>query len=409
MVRSGLNIKRHCYHEFWTKIIELLDRQVTEIINQIYLYKTMKNRIEIVCKFYYTHALFFNSFIFFWALFAMTNSGADSSEGVFHYQVAVQIIKHRQLGFDTLQTGVFQIAPNGRFYAGHEIGNTLFMLPTAFINVLLENILSKFISLEKIELIQKFILSFQSGVYSALTATTFLAILQTRFSQSKILSFLATLCLAFTTYFWTYSRNLFDGVVCTTLLTLSFLLILNYREKNNWWYLFGCYICLGFALITRISMILGILVSFSYLISIYRSNLAIKIREISLGLITFLPFVLWQCWYNHLRTGIFYKSPVQTAIYAQNNALDGNLFVGITGLIISPGKSLFIYAPLCILSIFLFKKFYREHQKEAIYVAALTVLWFLLHARLRSWYGAWGWGPTSFYHYPTNYISTICC
>ncbi|WP_066382011.1 glycosyltransferase family 39 protein [Anabaena sp. CA = ATCC 33047] len=355
----------------------------------------MKNILGNFCKTYCQYAIFCNVFIFFWALFALTNNGSDNSEGLFHYQVAVQIIKHRQLGFDVMQTGIFQIAPNGRIYAGHEIGNTLFMLPTALINVMLEKIFSNFVSIEKIEMIQKFILSFQSGAYSALTATTFFAILHTRFSQARIPSFLATLCLVLTTYFWTYSRNLFDGVLCTTLLTLSFFLILSYRQRNNWWYLFGCFICLGFALITRISMILAILVSFAYLIN-NRATLTIKIREISWGLVTLLPFVAWQCWYNSLRTGFFYKSPVQTAIYAHNNSLDGNIFIGILGLIISPGKSLFIYAPLVILSILLFKKFYKEHQQEAIYVASLTILWFLLHARLRSWYGAWGWGPRHF-------------
>lgn len=355
----------------------------------------MTNIFKYCHQLYSKHKIYFHLFIFFWALFALTNTGSDNSEGLFHYQVAYQIIKHGQLGFDTPQLGVFQIAPNGRTYAGHEIGNTLFMLPTALINVLLENLFSRFLSPEKIEMLQKFILSFQASVYSALTATTFFAILRTRFSQAKIPSFLATLSLALTTYFWTYSRILFDGVLCTTLLTLSFFLLLSYRQKNNWWYLFGCFICLGFALITRISMILAILVTFAYLLNYYKS-IATRFREIVLGLVTFIPFILWQCWYNYLRTGIFYKSPVQTAVYASNNALDGNIFVGIAGLLFSPGKSIFVYAPLLILSILLFKKFYREHQKEAIYIAALTVLWFLLHARLRSWYGAWGWGPRHF-------------
>lgn len=48
------------------------------------------------------------------------------------------------------------------------------------------------------------------------------------------------------------------------------------------------------------------------------------------------------------------------------------------------------------MSVILFKKFYQEHKKEAIYVLTLTLLWFLLHAKLRSWYGAWGWGPRHF-------------
>ncbi|MEH1780015.1 MAG: hypothetical protein V7L26_13015 [Nostoc sp.] len=352
----------------------------------------MRNYFKIHSK----YEIYFHTLIFFLALFALSNCGFDTSEGRYHYQVAVQIIKHGQLGFDTLPNGVFQVAPNGRFYAGHEIGNTLFMLPTAFINVGLENILSRFISQENIAKAQQFILSFQAGIYSSLTATIFFAILRLGFLKATIPSFLATLYLALTTYFWTYSRNLFDGVLCTTLLTTSFFLILIYRQRNNLWYLFGCFFCLGFGFITRVSMILAILVSFAYLVSLYRSSIAIRIREISLAIFTLIPFFVWQSWYNYLRTGIFYKSPVQTAVYAGSNSLDGNIFVGLTGLLFSPGKSLFIYAPLLILSVILFKKFYREHQKEAIYVVALAVLWFLLHARLRNWYGASGWGPRYF-------------
>jgi hypothetical protein len=358
----------------------------------------MKKTIKLCYQIYCKHQIYFNVFIFFWALFALSNSGFDNSEGVFHYQVAAQIVKHGQLGFDNLPSGVFQFAPNGKAYASHEIGNTIFMVPTAFINVMLENILSKFINLDKIVLLQNFILSFQSGVYSAITAATFFAILHARFSIAKIPSFLATLCLTLTTYFWAYSRNLFDGVLCATLLTLSFFLLLTYRQKNKLGYLFGCFTCLGFAFITRISMILAILVTCTYLLIAYRSKLATRIQGFFLAGLTLLPFVIWQCWYNYLRTGIFYQSPVQTAAYAENNALDGNILIGIAGILISPGKSILIYAPLLIMSAFLFKKFYQEHQQEAIYIGALTVLWLVVHSRLRSWYGAWGWGPR---HYIT--------
>jgi len=116
----------------------------------------MKKLIQVCRQIYCEHQIHFNVFIFFWALFALSNSGVDSSEGVFHYEVAVQIVKHGQLGFDKLPSGVFQLAPNGKAYAAHEIGNTFFILPTALINVMLENILSRFVSLDKIVLLQNF-------------------------------------------------------------------------------------------------------------------------------------------------------------------------------------------------------------------------------------------------------------
>ncbi|MCP6760255.1 MAG: glycosyltransferase family 39 protein [Fischerella sp. CENA71] len=354
----------------------------------------MKNIIKFWHSIEPNHKKYFSVFLFFWALFALTNNGWDSSEGRYAYLVAEQIVKHGHLGFDVQPIpGVFVEAPNGRIYAAHEIGNALFLIPTAFFNLVIENILSNFISDKKfITIIQQFIVSFQGGVYSALTATTFFGILRVGFSLQVITSFLATLCLALTTYFWTYSRELYDTVLSTTFLTLSFLFLLNYKQSNKWWHLVTSFIFLGLGFITRISMILAIVTSFFYLILITKSVTKLT-RRISIGLFTLLPFVLWQFWYNNLRTGIFYVSPVQTEKYISTNSLDGNLIIGLAGLLLSPGKSIFIYAPLLILSVFLFYKFYREQKKEAMYVLVLTVLWFLLHARLRNWYGAWGWGP----------------
>ncbi|PAX45867.1 glycosyltransferase family 39 protein [Brunnivagina elsteri] len=346
-----------------------------------------------IINLYKQYSLYVSVFIFFWAIFALTNSGVDSSEGLFHYEVAVQIIKHGQLGFATQPEGIFQIAPNGRFYAGHEIGNTLFMLPTAFVNVMLENVASRFVSLETIEKAQQFILSFQAGIYSSITATLFFALLKVGFNQTVRLSFIATILLALTTFFWTYSRNLFDGVICTTLLISSFFSLVRYRQTKNSVFIISCFLALGFAFITRVSMILGILAAFTYLLIYRKASIVNKLSEFILAGITLIPFIIWQLWYNFLRTGIFYKSPVQTSVYAGNNALDGNIFIGLSGLLLSPGKSIFIYAPLLLISIVLFRRFYRQYPKEGIYIAALTIIWFLLHARLRSWYGAVGWGP----------------
>lgn len=339
-------------------------------------------------------------FLLFIAIYALTNQGFLVGEGGYHYRVAWQIINHGQLGFDQRIPGVFGLAPNGRYYAGHEIGNSLFMLPTAFFNSLLGDILSGHVSEGLLRQLTPFILSFQFGVYCAITVTAFFAILRAGFGLSLRLSFLSTLALGLTTFIWAYARNSYDGVLCCTLLTLSFLGLMLYKhhrhEVGAYGYLLGAFLCLGFAFITRISMVLPIWASLLYVGLIHRDRISLIVQRVGLAIAILIPFGVWQMWYNHLRTGMFSKSPVQTEQYANNNALDGNILVGLTGLLASPGKSLFIYAPLLILSVILARKFYREHRKEGIYLLVLTVMWFLLHARLRSWYGAWGWGPRHF-------------
>lgn len=87
---------------------------------------------------------------------------------------------------------------------------------------------------------------------------------------------------------------------------------------------------------------------------------------------------------------------MQTPQYAENNALDGDLWVGITGLLFSPGKSLFVYAPLLVLSVATFPKFWRKYRAEAVLVLFVAGGSLMLHAKMRSWYGSWGWGPRLF-------------
>jgi hypothetical protein len=338
-------------------------------------------------------SLYIFVFLFFVGCFFLTNSGVDTSEGVYHYRVAEQIIRHGQLGFDQNQVGIFTLAPNGRTYASHEIGNTLFLLPTASINVFLSHILSGRIKPELLAQVQGFITSFHAGVISATTATIFFALLNKHFIKDARKSFISTLALVGTTFFWTYSRNLFDGVLCSALLMSSFLCLLNFQSKGRKVWLVSCFTLLGFGLITRLSMIVPIVGTFVFLLL---SERGFQWRNILLSLSTLIPFFIWQGWYNFLRTGIFYKSPVQMPQYYGSNALDGDLVQGLIGLLFSPGKSIFIYAPLLIISVLASLKFSQKFSRESVYIAVISILWFALHAKLKSWYGAAGWGPRHF-------------
>ena len=287
-------------------------------------------------------------------------------------------------------------APRGWTYGAHEIGNTLFLLPTAWFNILLEPFLAGRISADLVARLQQFIVSFQASLYSAITATAFYGTLRSGFAQTPLQSLLATGTLAFTTFFWLYARNLYDGVLCATLLMLSFWLLVLYKRQPSTLKLVIIYMLLGFGIITRLSMLLPIVATSFYVALVHRRAPLRILRAAAIAALTLVPFALWQAWYNGLRTGLLHKSPVQMPVYAHNNGLDGNFWEGATGLLLSPGKSIFVYMPLLLLALLLLGKFYRDFPLEGIYILLLAVPWFLLHANLQSWYGAWGWGPRHF-------------
>jgi hypothetical protein len=169
-----------------------------------------------------------------------------------------------------------------------------------------------------------------------------------------------------------------------------------YRRSRDRIVLAVAFAFFGFGLITRLSMVLPLIAAVIYLVSLARVRPARLLQDAVVAALTLTPFVCWQLYYNHLRTGNPLMSPVQGPQYAANNALNGDVLAGLTGLLFSPGKSIFIYSPIALLSIIVMRRFFKNHSYEATFVAIVGILWLLLHARLQSWYGAWGWGPRHF-------------
>jgi len=70
------------------------------------------------------------------------------------------------------------------------------------------------------------------------------------------------------------------------------------------------------------------------------------------------------------------------------------LYVGLYGLLLSPGKSLLLFVPLTIVAPLGLVAFYRGGRKgEAVLFTAIIGIHLLLHAGWWSWYGGWSWGP----------------
>ncbi len=336
-------------------------------------------------------------FLFFFSLFCLTNCGVDMSEGRGHYGLALHILETGELGYAEAEIWNLTVAPNGRTYGSHEFGNTLMLLPLAAAERGVESRLSAMGKPpELIRRVREFGPPFQSSLYSALTATALYAILRRHFGRSRRWAFLGALAMATTTFCWTYSRMLFDNVLCGTLLTGSFLGLLDYRRDGRLRHVAAAFALLGLGVATRVSMVLPVAASAVYVLAAEGWSIARSWRAAAVAALALAPFLAWQLWYNHLRTGNPLVSPVQTAQYAANNGLDGPLLTGVMGLLFSPGKSVFVYAPLLVLSVARFPRFARSHRPEALYLAILAGAWLLLHAKLRSWWGAWGWGPRHF-------------
>jgi hypothetical protein len=102
-----------------------------------------------------------------------------------------------------------------------------------------------------------------------------------------------------------------------------------------------------------------------------------KMRDLLIGMVPFVILILAANW---LRFG----NPLADG-HGQDPAISLEPFRGgIPGLLLSPGKGLLYYAPLCILALF-----YQKDWK----LWTPFVLSLLFHGALHDWTGGTGWGP----------------
>ena len=66
---------------------------------------------------------------------------------------------------------------------------------------------------------------------------------------------------------------------------------------------------------------------------------------------------------------------------------------GIAGLLLSPGKSVFLYAPPLILAALLWPRFRRAQPALGAFLAAAWILALAFYGSWWAWGGGWCWGP----------------
>ena len=337
------------------------------------------------------------------SVFLLTSAGFDTSEGTYDYRIAHLILTQGALGFATPAEGMFEdggctyLAPNGRTYAYHEFGNALLLLPAAGVNIVLEKALTNHFDQRRIGFVTGFTACLMPVIYCALTIALFYAMLRICFYKSIATALAASMALAFCTFVWTYSRNLYDGVLCMCILTGATLTLLQFRRTMKLRFFLIAIALSGLGVITRLTMVLVLPAFLVYLTMVLWNDRKRLIRLVLMGIAVLIPFAAWQTYYNHLRTGHWLIAPVMSDQYASTSGLTGDPVSGMIGLLFMPGKSIFLFIPLALLSIVCFRRFMASYPIEATLVALLSGMWLLIHAKLATdWYGAWGWGPRHF-------------
>ncbi|MBK9942076.1 MAG: hypothetical protein IPP13_10705 [Kouleothrix sp.] len=99
------------------------------------------------------------------------------------------------------------------------------------------------------------------------------------------------------------------------------------------------------------------------------------------------PFALMLAGYNWVR----FRTPLERG-YA-GESFSGNLLEGLYGLLLSPGKSVFLYVPLLLALPWAIGPFARRFRPAAALIGLLVAITLVQSALWWIWWAGWGWGP----------------
>jgi hypothetical protein len=356
-------------------------------------------------------------FLFFLVLYLATTAGhIYTIDGYLNYAVTKSIGSYHKLSMPRSMMTVE--GRGGRYYSKLGIGQSLADLPMYYLGGLVETLApgekvfkaysdyvyiplrteegTRLVKSEPQTLVRiseldggwVFFTTLTNAFVCAAACLVFFLLLAS-FGVTPRRSFLGALVLGFATPLWVYSRDLFGDPLFTLSLLGAFYLIarpdaaLTRRRAA----LAGLFSSLG--ILTR--------VSFAPLAAIFAVYVIVSLRRRGCGagaaasyVAASLPGLIAVAVLNRVRFESVFMSGYHTAF---DKGFSVPLFTGLAYNLVSPYRSIFLYAPPVLLFFIGAAYFAAKRKGRLALIAAVVAFMFILYSRWWAWHGGWCWGP----------------
>lgn len=221
---------------------------------------------------------------------------------------------------------------------------------------------------------------------TALTAV-FLFLLAIELGYGARIAVLVALLFGLTTPAWVYSKALFREPWAALGLAAALFFVIRFRRRRVVWDLVLGLLSLAVAVTTRVSTAVVLPFFLVYVGAVIR-NSTTGHRALSWPPKLALLLLLSALTAIGLWLAIDAYHPLATRLFQAFTDLQP-----LAGILISPGRGLFIYAPLLLLAVASLGLFYRQHPGETLVISGSVAAYILILVAWPKWWGGWGWGP----------------
>ncbi len=185
---------------------------------------------------------------------------------------------------------------------------------------------------------------------------------------------------------WPYARYLFSEPLSALLGTAALSAATRLRGGHSRWAAPASGLACGLALLVHALNALMVLIFGGWWAwQAWRRRSGRPLLAFGLGVLPFLLVLGWLNWqrYGHpLNAG--YVAPEERFVWAYSRSLPG--------MLVSPGKGLFWFAPLVLPALVAWPALWHARKELAVLVAAWAAGWTALVGGWFMWWGGWSWG-----------------
>jgi hypothetical protein len=209
----------------------------------------------------------------------------------------------------------------------------------------------------------------------------------------------STLALALSTSVWVYSRYPYSETLQLACFTGFFAKLLDVREDPTWRQAVMLGVWAGLLVNAKPVFLLSGIGGGLFLMWELRRNwrALVLVALVSVG--SAFPFGAAYLYYNYVRWGSIYSTGYGLAFAgtgvssAPVGILHESPLVGLFGMFLSPGKSIFLYSPPIFLALLGFVRFFKRFRTVVLAMVLTIFPGLYLHAQMISWAGDYAWGP----------------